>query len=30
MARYTMLGAWAVPAAELIKAIKEIIKILLK
>ena len=30
IARYTMLGAWAVPAGELIKAIKEIIKILLK
>ena len=30
IAKYAMLGAWAVPATELIKAIKEIIKILLK
>ncbi len=30
IAKYAMLGAWAVPTAELIKAIKEIIKILLE
>lgn len=30
IAKYAMIGAWAVPTAELIKAIKEIIKILLR
>lgn len=30
IAKYAMIGAWAVPATELIKAIDDVIKILLK
>ena len=29
IAKYAMIGAWAIPTSELIKAIKEIIKMLL-
>ncbi|GET11604.1 hypothetical protein SN811_01040 [Ligilactobacillus agilis] len=29
VAKYAMIGAWAIPVAELIKAIKEIIKAIL-
>lgn len=30
IAKYAMIGAWSMPVAELIKAIKEIIKALLE